>query len=300
MRQSSRGLEPRPTPIAMDPLEPWIDASAVRRLAENLLSEPRGVSVEASPDAGFGQEFVGFAVDRPKAVEPAFTAPPTPPTTAVAAAPAPQVREREAIPQPVAAPAPVAAPVSEAPPRVFTPVQEVAPPPVPQLVPAPQPSAVPAAEAAAAPAPSPVPAPVRVPATETAPAPVPASAPQQERRGPLLERLVRFRELLMRHTGAQGVFILDREGKPVMDDPAFGKLHFLARSLAQAYRPVAGQAGNVHVKIGSNAVLEVVPVETPFGWLVLGAVVPGPLTAAAVAEIAAALRLAATPREAGS
>jgi hypothetical protein len=115
----------------------------------------------------------------------------------------------------------------------------------------------------------------------------------------LLERLVRFRELLMRHTGAQGVFILDREGKPVMEDPAFGKLHFLARSLAQAYRPVAGQAGNVHVKIGSNAVLEVVPVETPFGWLVLGAVVPGPLTAAAVAEIAAALRLAATPREAG-
>jgi hypothetical protein len=80
-----------------------------------------------------------------------------------------------------------------------------------------------------------------------------------------------------------------------MEDPAFGKLHFLARSLAQAYRPVAGQAGNVHVKIGANAVLEVVPVETPFGCLVLGAVVARPLSAAAVAEIAAALRQAATP-----
>ncbi len=115
----------------------------------------------------------------------------------------------------------------------------------------------------------------------------------------MLERLARFRDALIRHTGAQGVFILDREGKPVMEDPAFGKLHFLARSLAQAYRPVAGQAGNVHVKIGSNAVLEVVPVETPFGCLVLGTVMPRPLTASAVAEIAAALRQAAKPRDSG-
>lgn len=259
----------------MDPLEPWIDASAVRRLAENLLSEPRQMSVEASPDAGFGQEFVGFAVERVRAADAPVAAPPQQP-----------VRE---VPQPVAVPA------SEAPPRVFTPVQAaVVPPPVPEPRPAQSQQAVPVSPPAATPAPAPQPAPVTVPEA----APVPAPAAGQERRGPLLERLVRFRELLMHHTGAQGVFVLDREGKPVMEDPAFGKLHFLARSLAQAYRPVAGQAGNVHVKIGSNAVLEVVPVETPFGWLVLGAVVPGPLTAAAVAEIAAALRLAATPREA--
>lgn len=136
-------------------------------------------------------------------------------------------------------------------------------------------------------------APVHGPPVSTA-----ATPAAQERRGPLRERLSRFREVLIRHTGAQGVFILDREGKPVMEDPAFGKLHFLARSLAQAYRPVSGQSGNVHVKIGSGAVLEVVPVETPFGCLVLGAVMPGPLTAAAVAEIAEALRQAATPRDA--
>ena len=114
-------------------------------------------------------------------------------------------------------------------------------------------------------------------------------------RGPLLVRLARFRDALIRHTGARGVFILDREGKPVMEDPAYARMHFLARSLAQAYRPVAGQAGNVHVKIGANEVLEVVPVETPFGWLVLGTVVPRPLTAVVVAEIAAALKQAATP-----
>jgi hypothetical protein len=215
----------------MDPLEPWIDASSVRRMAESLLSEPRGATADPGPDAGFGREFVGFAAEP---ASPASSAPtpvaPTPPAN---------------VPEPVA-------------------VAEVQPP---------------------------------APAGETVtPPPIPPSTPATERRGPLLERLARFRDSLIRHTSAQGVFILDREGKPVMEDPAFAKLHFLARSLAQAYRPVSGQAGNVHVKIGSNAVLEVVPVETAFGCLVLGAVMPRPLTAAAVAEIAAALRQAATPR----
>jgi hypothetical protein len=215
----------------MDPLEPWIDASAVRRLAERLLATSDEPEVQAGPDAGFGMEFVGFA----EAAEP------------VAAV----------------APAPVAV---EEPARAFEPTRVFEPVSVPDEAP-----------------------PVVVPA-----------APLPPGRGPLLERLARFRDALIRHTSAQGVFILDREGKPVMEDPAFGKLHFLARSLAQAYRPVSGQAGNVHVKIGANAVLEVVPVETPFGCLVLGAVVPRPLTAAAVAEIAEALRQAATPRESGS
>ncbi len=225
----------------MDPLEPWIDASAARRLAESLLTEPRASVADPGPDAGFGADFVGFAVEV----------------------------------HPVSAAVPPAA---------------LAPPPLPQ----PQPQPVAVAEVSApvepvTPEPPPAPAPVPPPAAPTAP---------NERRGPLLERLARFRDALIKHTGAQGVFILDREGKPVMEDPAFGKLHFLARSLAQAYRPVSGQAGNVHVKIGSNAVLEVVPVDTPFGCLVLGTVMPRPLTAAAVAEIAAALRLAAKPRDA--
>ena len=230
----------------MDPLEPWIDASAVRRMAENLLTAPRGAAVDPGPDAGFGTEFEGFAGELRAA--------------AVALVSAPASRPVDVDPT-----APVPSHVPEAPARTFTP----------------------AAVVVVAPA-----------AAEPAPVAVAAPAPGQERRGPLLERLARFRDQLIRHTGAQGVFILDREGKPVMEDPAFGKLHFLARSLAQAYRPVAGQAGNVHVKIGSNAVLEVVPVDTPFGCLVLGTVMPRPLTAAAVAEIAAALRQAAKPREA--
>jgi hypothetical protein len=204
----------------MDPLEPWIDASAVRRLAENLLADSNEPEVADSPDAGFGMEFVGFAGGSPR--------PAAPPVPAVHV-PGDEVFESE-----LDAPLP------------------------PQLEPTPV-------------------------------------EPLPPGRGPLLVRLARFRDALIRHTGARGVFILDREGKPVMEDPAYARMHFLARSLAQAYRPVAGQAGNVHVKIGANEVLEVVPVETPFGWLVLGTVVPRPLTAVVVSEIAAALKQAATP-----
>ncbi|MEK7952834.1 hypothetical protein [Luteolibacter soli] len=212
----------------MDPLEPWVDASAVRRLAESLLADRNEPAVADSPDAGFGTDFVGFAGGAPRPV----------------ASPPP-------------APAPLAAQVRDLPDdEVFESELDDSLPPVP------------------------------------APAPV---EPLPPGRGPLLVRLARFRDALIRHTGARGVFILDREGKPVMEDPAYARMHFLARSLAQAYRPVAGQAGNVHVKIGANEVLEVVPVETPFGWLVLGTVVPRPLTAVVVAEIAAALKQAATP-----
>lgn len=211
----------------MDPLEPWVDAAAVRRLAEQLLADSHLPEVSAAPDAGFGGEFVGFA-------------------------PA----SREAPPAVVMT---TASTEEEAPAKPFLP--------------------------------EPTPTVAEVPAPQTSPG---------ERRGPLLVRLGRFREGLVRHAGAQGVFVLDREGRPVMDDPAWGKLHFLARSLAQAYRPVEGQPGNVHVKIGANTVLEVIPVDTPFGCLVLGAVVPRPLPARLVAEIAAALKQAATPPEPGT
>lgn len=222
----------------MDPLEPWIDASAARRMAERLLAKVEDPEVKTGPDTGFGTDFVGFATEKERS-------------------------ETQLVETPVA---------EEEPARVFEPVATV------QTVAAPS-----------------LPEANTEPSAESVPA-VAAASP----RGPLLERLARFRDALIRHTSAQGAFVLDREGRPVMEDPAFGKLHFLARSLAQAYRPVSGHAGNVHVKIGANAVLEVVPVDTPFGCLVLGAIVPKPLAASVVAEIAEALKKAATPREGGN
>ena len=41
----------------MDPLEPWIDASAVRRMAERLMVDSDEPEVNPGPDAGFGNEF---------------------------------------------------------------------------------------------------------------------------------------------------------------------------------------------------------------------------------------------------
>jgi hypothetical protein len=231
----------------MDPLEPWVDVAAVRRMAEQLMAESPLPRAEAAPDAGFGADFVGYGAAIPS---------PLPPV-ALHAVPPPLPPVQQTI---APSPPPVA---------VFTPVEEEQP--VSPLV---------------------------FPADGPPPAVVEPSPAMVERRGPLMDRLGRFREGLIRYTAAQGVFILDREGKPVMDDAAFGKLYFLARSLAQAYRPVAGQPGNVHVKINANLILEVIPVETPFGCLVLGAVVSQPLSAQIVAEIATALRRAATPGEA--
>jgi hypothetical protein len=76
---------------------------------------------------------------------------------------------------------------------------------------------------------------------------------------------------------ATGLFLLDREGAVIFDEGTHGKLHFLARSLALASRRPGTAATNVHVKIGVGATLEVIPVDTPFGCLVLGAVVPDAL-----------------------
>ncbi len=44
----------------MDPLQPWLDAKEVRRLAEGLLAPPPEVE-EAAVDAAYGEVFEGFA-----------------------------------------------------------------------------------------------------------------------------------------------------------------------------------------------------------------------------------------------
>jgi len=172
-----------------------------------------------------------------------------------------------------------------------------APPPVSERVTMPQ------APAATPPAPESRPAPQAPP---TAPAPEPASehaepvkaAPQaaaQPPRGPFLERISRFRDWLHDQFSASGVFILDREGAVIFDESGHGKLHFLARSLALASRRPGGSSTNVHVKVGAQSVLEVVPVDSLYGGLVLGAVLPSPLTPTAATAVMEALKLVASP-----
>jgi hypothetical protein len=123
----------------------------------------------------------------------------------------------------------------------------------------------------------------------------PAEPDSLNARGPFLERIQRFRDWMQDHFAASGLFILDREGEVIFDENNHGRLHFLARSLALASRRQGASTGNVHVKIGAGATLEVIPVDTAYGCLVLGAVVPEPLQAAAITAVTKALSRIATP-----
>lgn len=50
----------------MDPLESWIDADAVKKMARELLEPPSREKTEASENAGYGPAFEGFAGDGEK------------------------------------------------------------------------------------------------------------------------------------------------------------------------------------------------------------------------------------------
>lgn len=135
------------------------------------------------------------------------------------------------------------------------------------------------------------------PVRETAPAP-PQEPPVEyptSARGPFLERIQRFRDWMRHHFSATGIFILDREGAVIFDESSHGRLHFLARSLALASRRPGATGGNVHVKIGAGATLEVIPVDTAYGCLVLGAVVPEALAPPSVGAVMDALAQVASP-----
>ena len=147
---------------------------------------------------------------------------------------------------------------------------------------------------------APLPPPVRVESPAPPPS-QPVSPPPDTRttaRGPFLDRITRFRDWMHHNFSATGIFILDRDGAVIFDESSHGRLHFLARSLALASRRPGSSAGNVHVKIGAGATLEVIPVETAYGCLVLGAVVPDALDPNAVLAVMDALsQVAAPPRE---
>lgn len=126
------------------------------------------------------------------------------------------------------------------------------------------------------------------------------SAGEGGARGPFLDRIMRFRDWMRAQFGATGIFILDREGSVIFDESNHGRLHFLARSLALASRRQRNSTGNVHVKITAGSTLEVIPVDTAYGCLVLGAVVPESLSQRSVATVMEALALITTPPEINS
>jgi len=121
------------------------------------------------------------------------------------------------------------------------------------------------------------------------------NTPVEAPRGPFLQRVQRFRSWLREQFGVSGMFLLDREGTTIFDDGLPENLQALARSLAQASRVAAGAGSNVHVKVGADATLEVIPVDTHYGVIVLGAIVPQAVSPRGVALIIDGLRRTAMP-----
>lgn len=209
----------------MDPINPWVDASEVRRMAERLLAPSRQPGTEIR-DAGFDSDFIGYANERAPIPSPPPADPPLPQPPAVI---------EHHLPPSSATPSPA--------------FQTVQPPP---------------------------------PSRDSA-------------RGPFLDRILRFRDWFASEFSATGIFILDREGAVIFDESGNEKLQSLARNLALASRKPGAPPSNVRLKIGTRATLEVIPVDTAYGYLVLAAIVPETLSPAAVAAIMDALSRAAAP-----
>ena len=107
----------------------------------------------------------------------------------------------------------------------------------------------------------------------------------------IIERLVPFGGWLHDALGSHSYFLLERTGEVLVDEVKSERLHHLARTLAQAAFTAKRQAGtaavgNLHIKIQQGSVLEVIPVNTREGLLIMGILLAKPLLSRQV-EIAA-------------
>jgi len=100
----------------------------------------------------------------------------------------------------------------------------------------------------------------------------------------LLKKLIPFGGWLQEALHSRSYFLLERDGAVLIDDTKAnsGELHHLARTLAQAAFTAKRQAGsaavgNLHIKVEQDSVLEVIPVNTKGGLIVLGILLQEPL-----------------------
>ena len=285
----------------MNPVHPWLDADQVKRLAELLMRPPPAPEACFRHDAGFGNQFVGFAIEELRVS--LYGEGPAP----VDDAPPPAAVTPDISVVPVAMSVGWVGPASTAivpDSGVEPPPHEAAPEPAPPAEVEPEPIRNKEVQAAAAevasypfvavsePDMKPVADEVEV-SGESSFSPVDQEVEDQDLPSPsrasFLERIRQYRDWLHQRFSATGLFILDRDGKVIFDEGPNTRLHFLARSLALASRRPGSVATNVHVKIGVGATFEVIPVDTPFGCLVMGAVLPDSLGQEAVEAIRQAL-----------
>ncbi len=112
---------------------------------------------------------------------------------------------------------------------------------------------------------------------------------------PFISGLRSFGPWLREAVQARSFFLLDRGGGILIDEVRSSKLRQVARTLAQASYTANRQAGtvavgNLHIKVAPEFVLEVVPVNTRHGPLILGIIVPHPLNSGHVEVVARGLQ----------
>ena len=281
----------------MDPIQSWLDAKEVRRMAESLMEPPPEVD-QTALDAGYGDEFEGFAASKSNDQAPVAPAPVEEQRPIVTPAPSTQSSASTSAKMTVAHALADAKRVAEGS-GMLTPQ-------------APQPPEVNIPNVALNPETR-----SEAPATPVADSPFqlcedqsedeevplarqvsPPQAPQPQvqssggARGPFLARLKKFSILLRERTDARAMFLIDSEGQILIDEVGNAKLVQVARTLANAShaaeRQTAGAAdvGNLHVKIGASATLEVIPCHSGYGLLILGVVCPAPMGTEVVQQVA--------------
>lgn len=125
------------------------------------------------------------------------------------------------------------------------------------------------------------------------PAPVNFSTPEV----PLAKRLLGFGDWMRRSLGARAYFVCDRHGELLLDTVENEKLLQVARILAHASNRANRQTGGgqnpatMQVRIGPSALMEVLPVPSPHGLIVLAVILEKPLEPSGMAELNRALAL---------
>ena len=304
----------------MDPLQPWLDAKEVRRLAEGLLAPPPEVE-EAAVDAAYGEVFEGFAGgdDTPTLAKPSeATVVDSPDKHEVQSAPQPLHKAEDkaedkavdegsiddALPQQADTPnIEVTSPSEVAEESAQTVEPIAAQVDSPFHISANQNHS--AADVIAAKFDSQedkttkaTVSKISVSGSDNIDVASPSSVDSDEpirkldARGPFLSRIRQFSQVVREDLGAKAMFLIDVNGQILLDEVENAKLIQVARTLAnasqRANRQSAGAAavGNLHVKIGANSTLEVIPVDSRYGLLILGVIFPGPIGAVRVMQVA--------------